>query len=692
MIAAAGLVLLALLVTLAIALVFDEARVKTALADAVAQRTERRLTIDGAARLQWLPSPGVLLEDLRLSEPGGAQPFARAERVQVSLAWLPLFARRIVVDHITIAGLGARIERTGDGRTNIDDLLALAQPRPEPAQSGGETSASRSGFELSIGGVAIDDAALELHDAITASRLDLLVDTLRTGQLTSGLPGRIEFDARVRGDKPKLDLRTTLSARYRIDLMERALRIDAIRWTAADERFAARLETDGVLVSRSAFETEPLRASLEAGRGEQALNATLTIAPIRSSDGVARSPNARLQISAQSGALRAESTIDAALEVVLADATTRLSRLDAQGTVARTAAGPPHRLRAEGNVGIDWARGRADAQLDARLDETPLDMRLVAHRLAPLTLGYEIRGGRLDLDRYLPPPVRKTATASAGPLGPGWLYHLPASGRLAFDWLRVRGIEFEDLSAGVNSGGGSLRITPFAASVFEGRLEGAFDVAQAGRVGGRGRIAGAQLGQALRVLTPRPLIEGRTDFDFSLESDASDAERLRRSLSGSARLLVREGVVNGVDLDALIRRVGALLGSAAPVDEGARADRRTPFGQLSASFAIRDGVARNDDLAMLTPALRLSGAGSVDLGRGTLDYLLKATIVENAAALGRLRGLSVPVRVSGPFERLGYQIDTAALLTDAARRQLERRGAEALEERAFDALKELFRR
>ena len=50
--------------------------------------------------------------------------------------------------------------------------------------------------------------------------------------------------------------------------------------------------------------------------------------------------------------------------------------------------------------------------------------------------------------------------------------------------------------------------------------------------------------------------------------------------------------------------------------------------------------------------------------------------------LQSLRGLTVPVRLSGPFEAVGYRVDAAGLLQDLARRKLQ----EKLEDKARGAL------
>ncbi|MBM3345341.1 MAG: hypothetical protein FJY55_02395 [Betaproteobacteria bacterium] len=135
-----------------------------------------------------------------------------------------------------------------------------------------------------------------------------------------------------------------------------------------------------------------------------------------------------------------------------------------------------------------------------------------------------------------------------------------------------------------------------------------------------------------------------------------------------------------------------MLGAKSQEQGASKADK-TDFTELSGSFVIRNGVAHNEDLSAKSPFLRLTGAGDTDIGASQMDYLAKAAIVgtsggQGAKDLADLRGLTIPVRLSGPFDALKYRIDFAAAATGAVKQQVQ----EKVKEQVQDRLKGLFKR
>ena len=81
---------------------------------------------------------------------------------------------------------------------------------------------------------------------------------------------------------------------------------------------------------------------------------------------------------------------------------------------------------------------------------------------------------------------------------------------------------------------------------------------------------------------------------------------------------------------------------------------KTDFSEMAASFTIQNGVATNKDLRLLSPQLRITGAGTASLGDRTMDYTLRPKLVGQPAVQGGpadATGLEIPVKLTGSWDK-----------------------------------------
>jgi AsmA protein len=98
-----------------------------------------------------------------------------------------------------------------------------------------------------------------------------------------------------------------------------------------------------------------------------------------------------------------------------------------------------------------------------------------------------------------------------------------------------------------------------------------------------------------------------------------------------------------------------------------------------------NGVVNNQDFNLQSPLLRVTGAGKADLVKENLDYLLKASIVGSLQGQGgedlkKLKGVTIPVRVTGPFDNPSYKPDLSAALSDTVKQKAKEKVEEQKEE------------
>ena len=96
---------------------------------------------------------------------------------------------------------------------------------------------------------------------------------------------------------------------------------------------------------------------------------------------------------------------------------------------------------------------------------------------------------------------------------------------------------------------------------------------------------------------------------------------------------------------------------------------------------------------MKSPFIRISGDGNANLVSEQVDYNVVAKIVgsyegQGGADLEELKGLSIPIKVSGPFTNLSYKPDLGGLLKARADQEIEKQ-KEKLKEKANEKLKDV---
>ena len=321
--------------------------------------------------------------------------------------------------------------------------------------------------------------------------------------------------------------------------------------------------------------------------------------------------------------------------------------------------------------------------------------------LAPQSIQFDLAADRLDVDSYLGAAKGKAATSrgapAAGaeqPIDLSALKGLNLKGNLKIGQLTISNIKAEKADFGVRATGGRVDVDPLAASLYQGTLKGSASVnANTNRFSMKGQLAGVAIGPLLRDALNSDLLEGRGNAALDVQTGGATVSALKKALSGNASLALTDSSLKGVNLDELLRKARSLRGSNPPAEQGAAPAERTDFTELGASFVIRNGVAHNEDLSAKSPLLRLAGSGDIDIGANSIAYLMKVSVVASSGGQGgkdlaELRGVTVPVKITGTLDAPRFRADLGATVGDAVKQRAE----DKLKERAQDRLKGLLRR
>jgi AsmA protein len=378
------------------------------------------------------------------------------------------------------------------------------------------------------------------------------------------------------------------------------------------------------------------------------------------------------------GDFRLNAKLNSALMVNLETQAFELGDLNAEVTLPNPAGGTI-KLSAAGQVGIDLEMESVQASLKGKMDSTSFDAKLGLRHFAQPAYNFEIALGDLDADRYFAAnkstPATATASANKGAaadpvidLTP--LKTLNAKGSLRMATLKVAGIRTADIKLDLHALGGKLDLAPLSATLYEGMVSGNLS-AMAGnpqRLMSKLSLRNIRISPLLKDAMDKDPLDGKGDVALDVSTSGNTVSQFKKNLNGTASLLLKDGAVKGFNIAAALRRVKS---------SGAN-DEKTDFTELSASFKINNGVAHNDDLSAKTPLLRLGGAGDINIGNSTLDYTAKATVVptlegQGGPELQALKGLTIPVRLTGPFSQIAWKVDMGNLAGNRAKELVDDR-------------------
>jgi AsmA protein len=689
-----GLALLAVLVVAVVAISvvawrFDPAWAKQKLTQTLYEQKQRTLRIDGDLALSFFPSVGVTVGKASLSEHGSLQEFASIEHARASVRVLPLLARQVVVDHIQLDGARAHIVRGKDGRFNFDDLLSGEQE--------GKTSATPpqgKPIAFDVAGVAITRSAVVFQDDRAGRVIQLRDVSVKTGRLSQAASGPLEVAFTVDSPQPQLTAAFTLAGNYSYDLARKQYAVEKL-----DLKVKGKLGADALDASfdvpRIAWAGD--RASGPGATGnlrltgqDRQVDVKLDMSPIDGTASALKIGNVAAQWTLKRGPLASQGKTAGPMQVDLDARLLAAPKLTGELQIAHPQL-PMKQLKLplDASARVDWGKSQAAGNFSTRLEDSAVQCKWQVTSFSPLAAGVDLAIDKLDIDRYLPQaapaqaapaPAAKPGPAPAAPIDFSFLRGLDLKGAVRIGALQARNLKFSNVSGQLAVNKGRLDLNPLSANLYGGNLAGSMSAqADGNRVALKQTMNNVAIGPLIRDYAHKDILEGHGQIALDVSTAGNSVTAMRQSLNGSARVSLRDGAVKGIDLAKTLRQAKAMLaGGKQDAVVAANKAEKTDFTEMSASLRIANGVARNDDLSAKSPFLRVAGAGTIDLVHEQLDYVAKVTVVASAKGqegkeLADLNGLTIPVRLTGPYDNPSYHLQFSELAAGLAKQQVQKR-------------------
>ncbi len=177
-------------------------------------------------------------------------------------------------------------------------------------------------------------------------------------------------------------------------------------------------------------------------------------------------------------------------------------------------------------------------------------------------------------------------------------------------------------------------------------------------------LSGLAIEPFLQAASGFERLKGTGLFNIAVTAQGASQAQMVNTLNGTGKIDFRNGAIKGINLAQIIRT--ALTNPISGWSNASSQD--TDFSELTGSFNITNGVLANNDLTMLGPLLRLTGAGTTSIVSKTINYRVKPKLVASLEGQGGTggdaTGLNVPVIVTGTWSNPKFAPDLAAALSD----------------------------
>ncbi len=586
-------------------------------------------------KMSLLPLPSVRAAGIMIGKPGGtsAVPLSLEELV-VHPRIMPLLGGKLAISSVDLVGLKTRLRRDRSGKW----ILPIVPPPSGASES--------SGGSVQIDALRIKDGALEVTDETLRSPSGRVQTfnihgldggwTTRLGTLKADLTGVTGRGGRLTLAFEKSDGHVKASAELK---GLEAATLAPMLW------HYARLAPSGGTVT--------ITGKAEGG-GLDDLTADL---------------DAKLSGVTSPGFGVASASFKPV--PVDADITATLVRKNGALTISDLKAALPHTaIEGSGRIGDSGASlDLSTAAMDTR--DLPAVMGLLG--MAPIP-GLSVEGAT---------PLRVKLTVPSGPRP------LSASGTASIERLRLATLTLKQVKAPFRLQAGVLTVNPLTFDSYKGKETGSV------RLNLNHTPASYQVDTAMTGLDVNAALSANTAVKNTLYGTGSadgkvtgagfDPGDLKRSLEGTAKVDIRDGVIKNFPLLAAINRVLRVTGG-----EG----RDTKFDRLKGTFAIGKGKARTEDLKLRAGDLTVVAKGAI---RFDLTLNLEALAVfspEKSKAfthsVGELRGLTnaqgelqIPLTIKGPVSAPVITPDLSGMV----RKKLENKLKDQLKK---GVLKDLF--
>jgi len=209
------------------------------------------------------------------------------------------------------------------------------------------------------------------------------------------------------------------------------------------------------------------------------------------------------------------------------------------------------------------------------IDQSKIKFSASAKHFSKPDVTFDLNLDQIDIDKYLPSSGDEKPAKDrekAGVPKPERekkdytpLRKLVLDGVIRIGELKAKDAGIQDIYLKISGENGRFHVDPLRMKLFQGNMtsRGTFDVSKnIPKSDIKFQIKGVRIGPLTRNFLKKDFLEGAVQSRVAIRMAGDDAETIKKTLNGNGDILLKNGVIKGIDLVGMARNLKAHLGLA----------------------------------------------------------------------------------------------------------------------------------
>lgn len=259
------------------------------------------------------------------------------------------------------------------------------------------------------------------------------------------------------------------------------------------------------------------------------------------------------------------------------------------------------------------------------------------------------------------------------------LKNINLAGMIAIKQLTIANANVSNVKVVTSIKQGVAMINRFDADLYGGKITGnaSINVNDARpHYQVKNTISNVDILPLLKAVAHNNQLAGKANISADLSGNGLSEANLRHNIAGTVKVSIADGAVYGVNISELLRNAKAKLKGQADTEDNTV--KKTDFSALTTTLVLGKGVASTDNFHLASPLLAINGQGNTNLINEGIDLTINTKIVASGKGLDEIKGIAVPIHVTGTWQQPKYRLNIKdlfkhnAVLESKAKKEINR--------------------